>query len=389
MLTTTGAISALAISAGCLDDSDSDSNPDSEEPAESETGSNGTDDDDATSTVSTETDLSAQLQWVPAEANADGEITLHYADLEAIRTHESDLSDDFRESTQLELADLDIGDINQFGDAEAIETSLSFGIDSSAADFAFAGTFTPDAADAEPTETVDEFSVFEYENGTIAVSEEWLLGSHPDGLGVETLLEAGRGGTELLVETDEATATLSGELESTSIAIGRITGADAVDAELAGVGHGATLDSETSAVTFVGVTADGNDPDAFVDELERSGGGLDDFTFETTESTAVGEGTVPTDEVQLPSLGRSVGQEARASVTISVDETERTADVGLTSLSNADKVNVIDGLDQNETIEEVGGMVTLTYDEGDETTIQVIAVAGSTKTVVASEEIAF
>ncbi|OIB57901.1 hypothetical protein [Natrialba sp. SSL1] len=383
LLATTGAISALAIGAGCLDDSDS------EEPADSETESDGTTNgtDDSTSSVSAATDLRTQLQWLPAAASADGEITLHYADLEAIRAHESELSDDLRESTQLELADLDIDDIDQFGDATAIDASLSFGTSSNAANVAFAGSFEPDAADADPTETVGEFNLFERENGTIAVSAEWLLASDPDGLGVEALLEAGREETELLVETDETTATLAGELESTSIAIGRVTGADAADGELAGVGHGATLDSETSTVTFVGVVGEGDDPDSFREELERSGGGLEDFTIETTESTAVGEGTVPTDEVQLPSLGETTAQEVQAGVSIDVDHGEQVADVFFTSGGNADYVEVEDDLNQSKRLDAVGDRVTLTYDEGDETTIRVIAVAGDRKTVVMTEEI--
>ncbi|ELY87352.1 hypothetical protein C483_18723 [Natrialba hulunbeirensis JCM 10989] len=389
LLATTGAISALAVGAGCLDDSDSESDP--EDPDETETESddttNGT--DDLTSTVSTDTDLRTHLQWLPAAADADGdgEITIHYADLEAIRTHESELSDEFRESTQLELADLDIDDIDQFGDATAIETSLSFGIDSSAANIAFGGSFTPEASDMDPTETIGEFTVFEPGNGTIAVSDAWLLVSHPDGLGVETLLEAGRGETELLVETDETTATLAEVLESTSIAIGRVTGADAATGELAAVGHGATLDSETSTVTFVGVTADGDDPDSLREELERSGGELEDFTVETAESTAVGEGTVPTDEVQLPSLGQSVQQEVQAAVSVDVDHGEQTAEVVFTASGNADHVEVEDGLNQSERLDAVGERVTLTYDEGDETTIQVIAVAGDRKTVVMTQDV--
>ncbi|ADD07036.1 uncharacterized protein Nmag_3486 [Natrialba magadii ATCC 43099] len=389
LLATTGTISALAIGAGCLDDSDSESDPDSEEPADSETESddttNGT--DDSTSSVSAATDLRTQFQWLPAAVDADKDVTIHYADLTAIRDHESELSDDLRESTQLELADLDIGNIDQFGDATAIDASLSFGSSSNAANVAFGGSFEPDAADAEPTETVGEFNLFEHENGTLAVSEEWLLASDPDGLGVETLLEAGREETELLVETDETTATLAGELESTTIAVGRVTGADAATGELAAVGHGATLDSETSTVTFVGVTADGDDPDSLREELERSGGGLEDFTVETTESTAVGEGTVPTDEVQLPSLGQSVEQEVQAGVSIDVDHGEQMAEVFFTSSGTAEYVEVEDDLNQSKRLDEVGDRVTLTYDEGDETTIRVIAVAGDRKTVVMTEDI--
>ncbi|RQG97695.1 type IV pilin [Natrarchaeobius chitinivorans] len=86
-------------------------------------------------------------------------------------------------------------------------------------------------------------------------------------------------------------------------------------------------------------------------------------------------------------LGGSVGQEAQAGVTIDVDETAGEVQVEITSLGNADHVNLTsteweDDRPDNATIMTVGDAVT--YEEGetieDSGTISAVAVINETET---------
>ncbi|MCW8172810.1 type IV pilin [Natrialba swarupiae] len=100
-------------------------------------------------------------------------------------------------------------------------------------------------------------------------------------------------------------------------------------------------------------------------------------------------------------LGGSVGQEAQAGVSIDVDETQEEIQVQVTSLGNADHVNLTsngigessewDTADTDELT--VGNVTTLEYDDGngaidDSGTISAVAVINETQTEtqVASED---
>lgn len=95
----------------------------------------------------------------------------------------------------------------------------------------------------------------------------------------------------------------------------------------------------------------------------------------------------------------SLGTEIGASVDVSAlarwvpssltpDETTGD-DEFVSSLGNTDRVEIIDGAGRSDAIAAVGESVTFAYDEGDETTVRAIAVAGGTETVVASRSVAF
>ncbi|MCW8172873.1 type IV pilin [Natrialba swarupiae] len=96
-------------------------------------------------------------------------------------------------------------------------------------------------------------------------------------------------------------------------------------------------------------------------------------------------------------LGGSVGQEAQAGVSIDVDETQEEIQIQITSMGNADHVNLTsngqggnwDDADTDELT--VGNVTTLDYDAGhieSEGTISAVAVINETQTEtqVASED---
>ncbi|WP_323171746.1 hypothetical protein [Natrialba sp. PRR66] len=389
-----GSIGVLSISAGCLDGFES------ETPAES--GSNGTT-DDANGTRSLETeigasvDVSALARWVPSsltsdETTGDDEFVFHYADLDALRAHDAEFSPDVRESTAFSLDDFGVSAADQFAGAE-LDAALSFGTGSGNDNVAIAGSFDRDGVQTEPTWSVDEFAVYEGEDGAVAVSTEWLLASRAAGVGVDAILDAGRNDAVRRVATDADFETVLDRLETTAIAVGRV--GDGGESDPAAYSHAVSVSGETSTVSFVAVPGDGTDPAALADQFERSSlaDEFETLSVEALHSVAVAETTVPTAEIELPSLsswgGERVEQEAQAGVTIDVDSVDRRVTTIVTSLGNADRVEIIDGAGRSDAIAAVGESVTFAYDEGDETTVRTIVVAGETETVVASRSVAF
>ncbi|WP_241434678.1 hypothetical protein [Natrialba asiatica] len=379
-----GGIGALSISAGCLGGSESGT------PAEPD--SNGTTDD----ANGTDVDVSALARWVPgslapSETTGD-EFGFHYADLDALCAHDAEFSPDVRESTAFSLADLGVSAADRFDGAE-LDAALSFGTGSGNDNFAIAGSFDRDELSTEPTWSVDEFAVYEDEDGAVAVSTEWLLASRAAGIGVDAILDAGRDDAVRRVATDADFETVLDPLETTAIAVGRVGDGD--ESDPVAYSHAVSLSGETSTVSFVAVPRDGTDPAALADQFERSSlaDEFETLSVEALHSVAVAEATVPTAEIELPSpagwSGGTVEREAQAGVTVEVDSTDRRVTTVVTSLGNADRVEITDGAGRSDAIAAVGESVTFAYDEGDETTVLAIAVAGETETVVASRPVAF
>ncbi|WP_222919153.1 hypothetical protein [Natrinema sp. SYSU A 869] len=356
--------SLTALSAGCLDTLSENETDESNEP----------DDSSASSMTPLE-------RWVPASGSA--ELLFHYRDLTAVRRYEDDLQAAVVEDVPT-VPDVEGGEIVEqlTDDKSAVESVLRFGSEGVAGNVVVvAGSFDPDAVDAESKSAAGEFEILERDGVSVAISAETVVVSPDDGADLDAILAAGVEGTNRRVDEHEHFAQLTECVGESTFLWGEYEG----DADGTGVAFSLSVGSDTSTAVY----ADADRADEFEEMISDR---FEDVTVEVDGNVVVATRTVPTEEYEYQDLFAERGSEPtrpRAGVSIDSDSSDRTVTMSYISRSEADRLEISDESGNEDEMTEVGQTITFEYETGASGELTVVAVGGETETVVAAYSYSF
>ncbi|RQH03149.1 hypothetical protein [Natrarchaeobius oligotrophus] len=370
-----GAGAALGASiAGCLGDGAEPTDGGSDD--ESGGGSDGSPAEPSTSPLEV---------WTPAATATP--LFVEYADLADVRQHESALRADTLEEIPLRPREPAASVIDELTDGDpALESVLAFGPEPAEGAQVIAGECDPDRlADREPDDVVDGYDVYAGEEPSIAVSSETVIVATGGGPTLGDVLDAGLDGVDRRTATDDRLELLFEHLGDATFSWMERAERD----EVAGLSW--SLEGDAASLAAV---AEADEVENVEEYFETEfGDELDDVSRVPEGDAVVATAAVPIDEFEYENLfgdRDEPGQEAQAGVSIDVDPEAREVAVMVTAMGNADRVEVYDhDNDRNAELSSVGEMATLEYDAGASGRVQVIAVAGETRTVVASDSFEF
>lgn len=359
--------SLTALSAGCLDTLSENETDESNEP----------DDSSASSMTPLE-------RWVPASGSA--ELLFHYRDLTAVRRYEDDLQAAVVEDVPT-VPDGEGGEVvEQLTDDEsAVKSVLRFGSKGIAGNVVVAGSFDPDAVDAESESAAGEFGILERDGISVAVSANTVVVNPDDGADLDAVLAAGVEGTNRRVDEHEHFAQLTECVGESTFLWGEYEG----DADGTGAAFSWTIGSDTSTYARAAVYADADRTDEFEETMS---GQSKDVTVEVDDNVGVATRTVPTEEYEYQDLFAERGSEPtrpRAGVSIDSDSSDRTVTVSYLSRSKVDRLEISDESGNEDEMTEVGQTVTFGYETGASGELTVVAVGNETKIVAASYSYSF